>query len=393
MNMKFLENQPHRHWLPPILLVAFLILFLFSVPFKACAQWVQLNSPYYGCFSLAVMGNNLIANCGGELFRSTDLGVTWLDANNGVEYTSDVTFLYPFGPDVFVLTAFNVGVAISEDTGKSWQERNQPYLNENMVTMISFGDTIIASQSESGMWRSIDTGKHWIMIDTGANGLPILDRSAMSLAASGGYVFQGCDSGGVYRSSDGGGHFKNVLHFPHSRDTIVRCMAAMGSYIFAGVSCLGSDKPFTGYLYRSTDCGETWNVANTGLPYDQSPANFYVLDSTIFVGFDGKVFRSTDSGTTWTNITQGNWMGPAITSGLGYLFVGGNYLFRRPLSDLNGNDFVSPPPEAVEAISVLKIYDLLGRLIYRGPVSSKPLLSVGFYFERTGSTVKKVWVP
>src|ERR1700733_6910931 len=114
------------------------ILFIAMTHCEAKSQWVEGTVPYndYAFLSLALMGNNLIAVCGGEVFRSTDLGNTWVDANNGIEFTSNAEFLMPFGPGVFVGTGFNAAILYSSDTGQSWQVRHKGYIGEGCTALV-----------------------------------------------------------------------------------------------------------------------------------------------------------------------------------------------------------------------------------------------------------------
>jgi hypothetical protein len=335
--MQRINFSPSRA-IKPFLSILLVVFYL--VPTRTSAQWVKDTSPYYGYQSLAVMGNNLIAVCGGEVFRSTDLGHTWLDANNGIEYTSDASELYPFGPDLFVLTGFNIGLAISEDTAQSWQPRNDyEYLTENMSAIVSFGDTILVNEIGPGVFRSTDTGQSWAQFPSDT--IFSTSQSIHAFAESDGFVYAGCNAGGVFRSNDGGTSWENVLSLPV--DTPVRCIAAMGSYVFAGVGNRAGS--FLGYIYRSTDFGNSWEIANTGLPDTVWAWSLFTYNGSVFVGYEsGGIFRSTDSGNSWedvggTIIAQNSIY--AMTTGMGYFFAGGSYLWYRPLSDFNNLGVVS----------------------------------------------------
>jgi hypothetical protein len=381
------------------------------IPGVIRAQWVEDTTPYndYHFLSLAVMGNNLIAVCGGEVFRSTDLGNTWLDANNGIEYTSDATELFPFGQNLFVLTIYNIGLAISADTAQSWAPRNdRGYLGANMSAIVSFGDTLLVNEAGPGLFRSTDTGNSWERFPSDT--LFPSDQNIRALTASGGLVYAGCGGGGVFRSSDGGTTWKNVLFLP--KDTIVRCMAAMGSNVYAGV---GNWNTSTGYVYRSTDYGDTWAISNTGLPYDDWPETFFVLNGIIYVG-DGDAYRSSDSGTTWIDIDDSvlNNGVSTFASGLGYLFAAGGNVWHRPLSDFNNLGVVSSNTFNASSLSVfpnpvtqslhvmpgpsgtIRLFDLLSRECGEanddgsGATLDVSNLENGTYFLRIGANSSKV---
>ncbi len=388
----------------------------FLVPTRADAQWVKDTSPYYGFQSLAVMGNNLIAVCGGEVFRSTDLGNTWLDANNGIEYTSDASELYPFGPDLFVLTDYNIGLAISQDTAQTWVPRNdRGYLGANMSAIVSFGDAILVNEAGPNLFRSSDTGKSWTHLPYDSASNPFTsEQNIRTLTASDGLVYAGCNEGGIFRSSDRGTSWKNVLPLP--MDTPVRCITSMGSYVFAGVGNTAGS--FLGYIYRSSDWGQTWEIANTGLPDTVWPWSLFTYNGSVFVGYEsGGIFRSTDSGNSWedvggTIIAQNSIY--AMTTGMGYFFAGGSYLWYRPLSDFNnlgvvsGNTFnasslsVFPNP-VTQSLHVMpgpsgtiRLFDLLSRECGEanddgsGATLDVSNLENGTYFLQIGANSSKV---
>ncbi len=63
-----------------------------------------------------------------------------------------------------------------------------------------------------------------------------------------------------------------------------------------------------GDVYKSTDSGESWSPANTGLIIDTSPV-LLVIDpsnpATLYAGTGGGVFKSTDGGASWSPANNG----------------------------------------------------------------------------------------
>ena len=76
------------------------------------------QSPHDPCYWLA-------GTQGGGLFASTDCGVTFESAGNlGVgRNISDIAF-DPASPNRIAVAGWGIGVAISDDLGKTWQFRN-----------------------------------------------------------------------------------------------------------------------------------------------------------------------------------------------------------------------------------------------------------------------------
>ena len=83
----------------------------------------------------------------------------------------------------------------------------------------------------------------------------------------------------------------------------IKALAAVDGNIFAGTQTMG--------VFRSTDNGETWIAANSGLPL-LNPYNYiscFASNSTnIFVGITGSsggIFRSNNKGANWIEVDSG----------------------------------------------------------------------------------------
>ncbi|HUR29907.1 MAG TPA: hypothetical protein VMZ69_00675 [Saprospiraceae bacterium] len=116
-----------------------------------------------------------------------------------------------------------------------------------------------------------------------------------ALFETGGTLFCGTNSQGVYRSSDNGNTW--VASTIGLELKWIDCFANDNTYIYAGV--------FGSGVYRSSDNGFTWQPANTGI---QTEAVFCLLNAGgyLWAGTVGNgVFRSSDQGTTWINANGG----------------------------------------------------------------------------------------
>jgi photosystem II stability/assembly factor-like uncharacterized protein len=142
----------------------------------------------------------------------------------------------------------------------------------------------------------------------------------------GGDVFAGTTGcgDGVYRSTDNGDNWTLANTGLTSTDVVALAIHSANGHIFAGTySQMGEG----GGMFRSTDNGDTWTEQNSGFTaYD---VNAVAINSAgyIFAGAAGGVFRSTNDGGSWTNISAGvippggNVWALAIDSG-GYAFAG-----------------------------------------------------------------------
>jgi photosystem II stability/assembly factor-like uncharacterized protein len=116
------------------------------------------QSPHDPCFWLATTE-------GGGLFRSTDCGVTFEAWGNvGVGHDLyDVAF-DPVDPRRIGVSGWGIGVAVTDDLGKTWQPRNVG-LPRPDVPSISFDPTqpgrIYAGVHQEALYVSQDYGKTW----------------------------------------------------------------------------------------------------------------------------------------------------------------------------------------------------------------------------------------
>ncbi|MEO6941161.1 MAG: T9SS type A sorting domain-containing protein [Candidatus Kapaibacterium sp.] len=153
---------------------------------------------------LAAMGT------GGACYKTTDGGATWarLPGTDGECYSiyyheaTRILFL-SISRDKFGLS--------SSDEGASWQSLNLTF------TSCAFSDALVGMLAGSGVWGGIDYGPNSNTIDGGRTWTQLsIDRwSARLLPIKGSKTFFClCDSGFVYRSDDGGKNWSTVSRLP-----------------------------------------------------------------------------------------------------------------------------------------------------------------------------------
>ncbi|MCI0388177.1 MAG: Ig-like domain-containing protein [Acidobacteria bacterium] len=295
-------------------------------------NWTQSSSGLDDLFvlSLAVKGTNIFAGTfGGRVFRSTDKGANWTDtglaatrvsalaasgiylfagSERGVFRSADdgqswgainstlrVESLAASGATIFAGT--RGGLYRSTDIGQSWSTVNPALQGYSVVGLSVDGETVFAGERSigKGVYRSTDNGQSWIEVNAG-----LTNTRVFSLTASGGAIFAGTGggfdgSGGiVYRSTLNGQSWTDVF-LPN---TTINALAGSGATIFAGTQYSG--------LYRSTDSGQSWAPANTGLDAPlRIITSLVVSGSTIFAGTVNNVYRSTNNGLSWTPAASG----------------------------------------------------------------------------------------
>jgi len=150
----------------------------------------------------------------------------------------------------------------------------------------------------------------------------------LSLAVSDTNLFAGTYGGGVFRSTNNGTSWTQVVSGLTNRDVRSLAVSPDGN---------GTPKLFaathSGGVFRSTDNGTSWTP--TGLP-NTYVTSFAVSGTNIFAGIEGGVLLSTDSGTNWTQTgLQDTYVTSFAVNGTD-LFAGTarSEVWRRPLSEM-----------------------------------------------------------
>ncbi|MDX2029973.1 MAG: Ig-like domain-containing protein [Blastocatellia bacterium] len=173
------------------------------------------------------------------------------------------------------------------------------------------GANLLAGTEGGGIFRSSNQGNSWLQV------LP--NRSVRDFIATETFVFAATFGGGIFRSADQGQTWTQIT--PGPENNLVVKLALSGSTIYAGTWASG--------VYRSTDSGQNWMPVNKGLE------NLYirsitVSDTTIFAGTDSDgLYRSTDQGQNWLPAN----IGLPNNSRIFALASTGNTIFAGTLGD------------------------------------------------------------
>ncbi|MDP4115290.1 MAG: T9SS type A sorting domain-containing protein [Bacteroidota bacterium] len=302
----------------------FLLVALFCNSFLLQAQWTYTNGPSNNyIWGIQTIGNNIFAaTVGSGVFRSTNQGLNWTSASNGITNSAVQSFTY-CGNKLFVGTGWDNtnggGVFISTNNGDNWS----PSLNGKAIyALASSGNNVIAGTYHLGIYLTTDLGATWNAIN---NGLP-LNLNYYSLAIKGNEIFVGLSNGyGIYHSTDLGANWTNVTGGLLVNN--VRALAFVNNVIFAGSDGQAG-------VFFSTDGGTTWTHSLSGM----SVYSITSSSNKIFAGTNLGVYASTDNGISWLPYTNG--MASTEVGSLGvtenYLFAGtmNNGIWRRLLTDV-----------------------------------------------------------
>ena len=290
-----------------------------SVPVTQAAGmsiWTRL--PLYGgtIYNVVIDPENpsrLSAYTGDSVFSSTDGGENWREVNAGIANitttSSSSSILYGKSPDGAFFR--------STDNGDHWTAVNTAGIMTTDIGAIVVNPVtprilyaLMASPQGyrtygSDVFRSIDSGNHWMTLNTGlAKNSNIISLAINPHIPSALYILIN-ETAGIIRSMDGGDHWMNVsAGLPEDdgvRSLVFDTRVSAGLYAITG----------SHGIFHSTDSGDHWEAKNAGLPQGESLIGFIIDPSApatmyAIVGYDYSVspdgtnlFRSTDGGSHW----------------------------------------------------------------------------------------------
>ncbi len=258
-----------------------------------------------GCISF---GNKNTAAGPMGMFRSTDKGETWAQANTvptvqGVKSLAGVKALRfyndPSDPNTYYLTTQGSGVFYTYNKGDSWQHITG--LQQTTAYGIAVDpkdkcNIYIAEQLR--VMKTTDCGRTWAAVYTEQR--PAEKFVALTLDTANSTILYGALHGGdLIISQDSGGSWRTIKRF----DTILKFATTdpqIPGRVYVGTATAGG--------YRSDDGGTTWTSFNKGLSEFSGAYAFFRLvlnpaqkNSLFWVSKYG-VLRSDDGGTTWKKI-------------------------------------------------------------------------------------------
>lgn len=221
---------------------------------------------------------------GDGLWVSSDFGETWAPRARTRGIAAILTSRWPQSdPTVFVGTGF--GLLRSRDGGKSLAATA---LNDAAVHRMDWPGPALVVACDRGVLVSTDEGQSF---RGPGDGLPAGPVPAMVLSSYFGadpVIFAGPDSGGVYRSGDGGSTWRPSGLAGHT----VSDFEWLGPFLYAATD---------GGFFRSEDAGTSWTKLSESpgrpreLLFPLAPA----AGLEAFLATDQGLFRTADAGAHW----------------------------------------------------------------------------------------------
>ena len=287
---------------------------LFAVITFAQVSWEEVLPPTVNPNTLGVSSNsNVYAVFEYSLIRSTDNGQSWED----VYYAPAGSAAFGTSP-TGVIYLFTDSLRKSTDEGNTWITLNIPatiWYDPYPIVVNGAGDIFIQINipPQWDTYRSTDEGNSWVTIGADSSIMrDIVFKDNLCIASfwkTGGYL---------YKSSNNGDDWEIIPTAPTKLYTL---FAAKNGKLYGG-RIFGGSPP--GNLFTSSDNGINWELVsefNTLGVYDIEENQF----GHIFVATGYGVYRSTDDGNSWQPINSGLNHTPSFklaVDSLGYIYVG-----------------------------------------------------------------------
>lgn len=215
----------------------------------------------------------------------------------------------PFNQNFILGETQNGGIFRTTNGGSSW---SQAQSGLNMSESVAWVAPIIAHPNVSGtfftartsVYKTTNNGSSWTAISSPVNGTyPIRE---MAISKSNPNVMFASSGALIFKSTNGGVNWTNVTTgLPNRTITSVYVHPSDENIVLLTFSGFGTDK-----VYKSTNGGSSWVSIDGPLP--DAPVNdlfIYTINpgkpNTYFVATDIGVFVTDDNGVSWTEIPSG----------------------------------------------------------------------------------------
>ncbi len=226
------------------------------------------------------------------VYRSTDFGNSWTEANNGIECYDEITNIEIINDKVFTWSCYSNRSYMTSNNGENWSPFGFNNQNSSLVCFIIQNGLDVFAGTYSGLYLSKDNCENWKALNSGLSNSHIL-----SLYFNDSFLYAGT-SNGLYKSINYGDNWSEIqgnLPYFGSISSIVK----KGNKFFVGCS---NSSGITGVLC-SEDNGESWVSLNKGLT-DTSITSLVLNNGNLYAGtWNGKIFFSSNDGESWKNIT------------------------------------------------------------------------------------------
>jgi photosystem II stability/assembly factor-like uncharacterized protein len=301
----------------------FILFIVFNTIILRSQNFISLNNEItnnLSVYSIAVSETNIFIGTNDGVYLSENNSNNWIAVNKGIEL-NDIYSLYISDSTIYAGTYY--GVFSSTNNGQSWSNLTLGLSDPIVVYDVVVNNSVILAACNYGMYRSADNGKSWTKIPLFSNfevECLVIKKSGLNT-----YIFAGTDIMGIFMSSNNGTTWKPVNdgQVLLGDEFISSIFIKDDGTIFAGDGY--------GFLYRSTDNGDSWDFIDDNGDVSGYVNGFTYNNTTneLFVGInDNNLFKSIDNGASWVSCSDNILtMDKSVTSLLinnEFLYVGTN---------------------------------------------------------------------
>ena len=245
----------------------------------------------------------------------------------------------PGEPNLFYFGATGGGVWKTTDGGRSWENISDGYFGGSIgavevaksdpnVIYVGGGEKTVRGNVSSGygVWKTEDGGKTWKSMGLEkTRHIPRLKvhpaNHDIVYAAVMGNIYKPTKERGVYKSTDGGKTWKQVLFVNDHAGAVDLTLDPNNPRVLYASTWRVQRTPYSlssggegSALWKSTDSGETWTEIskNDGFPQDTlgiigvtvSPKNSERVWAIVENKEKGGLYRSDDGGKKWTRVNE-----------------------------------------------------------------------------------------
>ncbi len=242
-------------------------------------------------------------------------------------------------PNLFYFGATGGGVWRTQNGGREWENISDGFFggsigsieiapSDHNVIYVGGGEKTLRGNVSSGygIWKSVDAGKTWVHSGLEkSRHIPRLrihpKNPDIAYAAVLGNIYKPTPERGVYKTTDGGKNWKQVLFANEDAGAVDLILDPNNPRILYASTWNARRTPYSlssggpgSALWKSTDSGETWSEIskNEGFPTDTlgimgitvSPINSERVWAIVENKDKGGLYRSDDGGDTWELVNE-----------------------------------------------------------------------------------------
>ena len=220
----------------------------------------------------------------GNIYRSNDAGYTWNIIPNSRSFPMQSLF---FIDDQYGFAENSNQLEITRDGGKTWAIK--PLASRLALNFLFLNaSTGYYTDLDSGLYKTVDTGNHWIPVYH-----PSQDKQglyAYFLNDANGFVISG--EGNCYKTTNGSSTWQEISTGITNSQTDPIFNTLIFQDAFNGFYATKNG------LLKTTNGGQTWHIVNPAgglvniIQFTDNLSGYYLSDSAIY--------KTADAGETWT---------------------------------------------------------------------------------------------